>query len=582
MFIRKPKNAPRDSTPHSVAAVAALQAVVAILMTTTLLPSILGHSAGLTPEEISWLLFATLVSAAVIAAMQPFRIHRFGSGLVMLGGASPAFVGVSSFALVSGGVPLLAMLTLCSLPAVLAFARYAHLFRKVLRPAVMGTIIMLVASSLAQVVWRIVQQPTPPNVASWTTPVLFSVTFLSILLLVSFSGPRLRFWAPIIGLGSGLAGAAIVGAIPNIDPNSAIWFGVPEHDGLPTPSATPFPMFLALLPSFLILQIVVSMESYSCSRLAKSLYFQDRDGLDQRTNQGSVLANGLGTLVAGVLGALPTTTYSSSVSIVGMTGVTSRRVGFWAAAILAVIALSPFLLLLIESIPPPVTAGYLLFVVVLMFNNGIKIATENGLDMQEGILVLSGFWIGLTLQAGVFNNQFGEIGPVMQTSGAAIGGLVTLFLIGFQQLRFRGKVQSSFAPFDGGFREIQSAVTRFSNGVTADSATSHRLLLACEEAAHVMAALSGARRGDGLSERILLTLRDAGKTCAVELISLPLEMGLDELRERADRLPYGETDEELIELAGLRILRTIAANVTHSRYQDVDILSFSVTMVTQS
>lgn len=568
---------PGDQAPHSVAALTAVQAIAAMGMTTTLIPAILGRYAGLTAEEIQWVLFATLMSAAVIALVQPLRVGRLGSGLVMLGGASPAFVGVAGFALVSGGMPLLAMLTLCSVPAVLLFARYAHLLRKVLRPAVLGTIIMLVASSLAQVVWRISRQPVSTEAGAWSSPALFVLTFLSILVLAVFSGPRLRFWAPIIGLCIGLVGAALLGAVPSADLRDAALFGIPEHR-LPMPTAAPLPMFIALLPSFLILQVVVSMESYSCSRLAKSLYFRHPDNLDQRSSQGGVLANGLGTIIAGVLGALPTTIYSSTVSIVGLTGVTSRRVGFWAAGMLSVLAMSPLLLILITNIPPPVAAGYLLFIVVLMFSNGMRMATENGLDLREGILVISGFWIGLSLQAGIFGDQFGEIGTLVQSAGTSIGGLVTLVLVAILHSRFRGQVRSSFVPSDEGYRDLHDTVERFSRAVKASRDSTDRLMLACEEATQVMLALRADQGATWPAERIAVTLRDTGECCAVELVTVPSASGLDALRDRAAAPPAEETGEERLELAGIRILRTIASGVSCSRFQDADILNFTVRM----
>ena len=143
-------------------------------MTTVLIPTIIGRSAGLADHEIRWILFATLVSAAVIAMLQPLRLGRFGSGLAMLGGASPAFIGVAGVALASGGPPLLSMLTLCSLPAAFVFVRYAHRMRRVLQPVVMGTIIMLVASSLANVVWRLTQQPLEGGQDTWISPAIFA------------------------------------------------------------------------------------------------------------------------------------------------------------------------------------------------------------------------------------------------------------------------------------------------------------------------------------------------------------------------------------------------------------------------
>lgn len=566
---------PQDKAPHGVAAIAAVQGIIAMIFTTTLIPTSIGQYAGLTAVDIRWLLFATLVSAATIALIQPMRIGRLGSGLVMLGGGSPAFVGLAGFALIGGGMPLLAMLTLCSLPAVLAFARYAHLLRRVLRPVVMGTIIMLVASSLARVVWQMSRQPGPPDVAPWATPTLFALTFVSILFLAVFASPKIRFWAPMIGIGIGLKGAVVLGAISAPDLLGVAWFGIPDASP-PIPAPTPLPLFLALLPSFLILQIVVSMESYSCGRLAKSLYFRKPDSLDQRGSQGGVLANGLGTLVAGLLGALPTTTYSSTVSVIGITGVTSRNVGFWAAGILALIALSPAVLVLITNIPPPVAAGYLLFIVILMFGNGMRMATENGLDMREGILVLAGFWIGISIQSGIFSEQFGQASMLVQSMGPSIGGLLTLIFVAILHSRFRGQLRSSFVPSSEGYRDMHDVVERYTRAVKAGRASGDRLMLACEEATQVLLALRDGTRADWPAERLSLTLRDDGDSCAVEIVTLPSDIGLDVLRGRATARPSDETPEQRLELAGMRILRTLATNVTHSRYQDVDILNFSV------
>lgn len=575
MVEQKGKREFQEQASHKVAAMAAVQTIAAMGMTTVLIPSIIGRYAGLDQEEIHWVLFATLVSSAVMAFMQPLRLGRFGSGLVMLGGASPAFVGVAGFALASGGLPLLSMLTLCSLPAVLAFARYAHWLRRVLRPAVMGTIIMLVASSLAQVVWHVARQPMPRDAPDWSSPAIFALTFLSMLCLAVFSGERLRFWAPLLGLGIGLLGAGALGGFPAVQVDGTAWFGVPESR-VPVPSPTPWPTFLALLPSFTILQVVVSMESYSCSRLAKSVYFRNPDPLDQRSSQGSVLVNGLGTLVAGVLGALPTTTYSSSVSILGLTGITSNRVGFWAAGILVLLAISPLLILFIVSIPAPVAAGYLLFVVVLMFSNGMRMATENGLDLSEGVLVLSGFWIGLSLQAGIFSDHFGEIGSMVQSAGTSVGGLLTLLFVGLLNARVRGQVRRSIVPSDDGYQDMQDAVARYSVSVGADRESSDRLLLACEEATNIVISLRRNLHPRRPPEQIAINLREAGEFCAVELVTLPTTSGLDALRDRAFALQSEETPEDRLELAGFRILQAIAPMVSHSKYQDVDILNFYV------
>lgn len=561
--------------PRHASALAALQALAGMAMTTVLIPTIIGRSAGLADHEIRWILFATLVSAAVIAMLQPLRLGRLGSGLAMLGGASPAFIGVAGVALASGGPPLLSMMTLCSLPAAFVFVRYAHRMRRVLQPVVMGTIIMLVASSLANVVWRLTQQPLEAGQDTWISPAIFAGTFLSILLVSIFAGPRLRLWAPLIGLGIGLTLSSFTGTLAPAALGDAEWFGLPDMHLAP-PSVASLPMFLALLPSFVILQVVVSMESYSCGRLAQSLYGTSPHELDNRTYQGAVLANGVGTLTAGLLGAMPTTTYSSSVSVIGLTGVTSPSVGFWAAGMLAILALSPTALTLIALIPPAVASGYLLFIVVVMFGNGMRMATQNGLNRREGLIVISGFWIGLSLQAGIFHDHFGGAHLLVQSAGTSIGGLLAILLVGILYVHPRGQMRSTITLSDGGYQDLHALALRFAASVQAQPELVARLLLACEEALHLMATLDAERSSGPRSDKYGLTFSSVGKSVAVELIALPTPSDLYGLSSRAERTPSEIIPEERLELAGIRVLKSMTHSVSYSKYQDADILSFVV------
>lgn len=568
---------PEEQAPHHDALPAAVLAISAMVMTTTLIPSLLGRYAGLPEADIEWMLFATLLSAAAIAAVQPLRIGRLGGGLVMLGGASPAFVGVSGLALAHGGLAMLSVLTACSLPVVILFARYAHHLRRVLRPAVMGTVIMLAASSLAQVVLRIATQPPPDGVEPWTNLAAFGVTFGSIVLLTLFSGNRLRYLSPLIGLAAGAAFVWMLGALPAAEADSQSWAGVPEFRV--DYAALEFDhVFLVLLPTFLILQIVTSMESYSCSRLAHSLYYRKPKGPDQRSGQGAVLANGAGTLAAALLGSMPTTTYSSTVSVIGLTGIASRRVGFWAALILIVIALSPHMISLIVHFPAPVAAGYLLFIVVLMFNNGIRMATEDGLDIQEGILVFSGFWTGLSLQSGLVGEHLGELGTLLRSTGTAIGGLVTFVLIILLQLRAGETVRLSFLPTPGGFADLHSMVSRFALRLAASPRTVTRLLLGCEEATQLLIAMRQANPAPWIDERIRLSLRVTGRACLVELMTYPSTGDFADMDRRAGGESVSGNLNERLELSSIRILRSLASDIRHTRYHDIDILSFTVAL----
>lgn len=568
---------PEEAAPPHLALGAALQAMAAMVMTTTLIPTVIGHHAGLPEAHIQWMLFASLIAAAIIAAMQTLRFGRVGSGLVMLGGAAPAFIGVSGLALSHGGIPLLSVLSLCSLPMVLLFARHAHRFRRVLRPPVMGTLLMLVAASLAQAVWRIALEPPPADEDPWINLVITGITFGAILLIAILARSTLRYLAPVSGLLFGYAVAWWLGAIPADSFGREALLGVPAYpvDYAQFELGT---MFFALLPAFLVLQVVTSMESFSCSRLSESLSYRKPVKPDQRVGQGAVLANGIGTLAAGLLGSLPTTTYSSSISILGMTGIMSRRVGYLAAAILLAIALSPQLISLIVHFPAPVAAGYLLFIVVLIFNNGVRMATEDGLDPQEGVIVFTGFWTGITLQTGLAGAHLGEFGAVLSSSGTAIGGVVTLLLILLMDLRMGEKARLTFRTTPEGFAELDAMVSRYARRLRASPQSLMRLHLGCEEAAQLLITLRQANPEPWPDERISLTLRADGNACLVELVTVPAAGDFQTMESRAQLEAGASPLDERLELASFRILASLASGIRHMRYHDVDILSFSVTL----
>jgi xanthine permease XanP len=568
---------PEEAAPPHVALGAALQAIAAMVMTTTLIPTVIGHHARLPEAHIQWMLFASLIAASIIAAVQTLRFGRIGSGLVMLGGAAPAFIGVSGLALSHGGIPLLSVLSLCSLPMVLLFARQAHRFRRVLRAPVMGTLLMLVAASLAQAVWRIALAPPPTGEDPWINLAITAITFASILLIAILARSTLRYLAPIGGLLLGYAVAWGLGAIPADSVGREALLGVPAYPVDYAEFELGY-MFFALLPAFLVLQVVTSMESFSCSRLSQSLSYRKPGKPDQRIGQGAVLANGMGTLAAAALGALPTTTYSSSVSILGMTGIMSRRVGYWAAAILLAVAFSPQIISFIVHFPAPVAAGYLLFIVVLIFNNGVRMATEEGLDAQEGVIVFTGFWTGITLQTGLAGAHLGELGAVLSSSGTAIGGILTLLMILLMDLRMGEKTRIAFMPSPEGFAELNGAVSRHARRMAPGPNSLTRLMLCCEEATQVIIALRQANPAPSQDGRISLSLRAGAGSCQVELMTLSAEGDFAVMEKRARQDANAVPINERIELASLRILTSLASDIRHGRYHDVDILSFTVPM----
>lgn len=149
---------PHEKPSHLLSAGLGAQIAVLIVTGIMITPLVVSRAAGLDAGSTSWLVFAALLACGVSSWLQVSRIGIIGGGFVLFVGSNVAFVSVAVSAVESGGVPLLATLVcVASLSAFLFTAKMGAL-RKVLTPAVGGTVLMLMALSVAPVVWKMLKK----------------------------------------------------------------------------------------------------------------------------------------------------------------------------------------------------------------------------------------------------------------------------------------------------------------------------------------------------------------------------------------------------------------------------------------
>ena len=110
--------------------------------------------------------------------------------------------------------------------------------------------------------------------------------------------------------------------------------------------------------------------------------------------RGAVAADGVGNLLSGVLGTVPNTTYSNSISITELTGVASRRVGTWIGASFLGLALLPKVAALFLAIPGPVVGAFGIGLIGILFSLGMHMVVKDGMNLQKAVIVGLSFWVG--------------------------------------------------------------------------------------------------------------------------------------------------------------------------------------------
>ncbi len=561
-----------ENPPPVLASMLAVQTVLLIIGGIVITPAVVLRAANMPVSlEAGVIFFALLISGAV-TVLQARPLWRFGAGYILLMGTSGAFIAVGITALKLGGMSLLMTLIVVSSLIQFLLSNRLGLLRGIITPLVGGTTIMLLAVTVMPIAFSQFDIITEGQ-SRLEAPLVPAVTLISILLLSFFGNMSLRLWAPILGILLGTVVSWFRGGVDGSRIEQAAWVGLPDLSW-PGFDLSFGPGFWMLLPAFIIVTIVGAIETFGDAIAAQRISHRGNKPVDYRTVQGALYADGLGNLLSGCAGTMPNTTYSTSISVVDMTGVASRRVGILSGVFMVLLAFFPKIAAFILSIPAPVVGSYLFVLILLLFMHGIRMVTEDGLSYEKGFIVGMGFWLGIGFQQKVifYDLMPDWLAPILG-NGMTSGTVVTLLLVALLTLR-RGK-KSTFKTSlkTDSLAEIQSFVSSFgASQKWADSAT-NRLQLAVEETMLALLELRNALPAeyDNKAGQLRIDLRAMGSKAEVEMTVAPVDSNVEAMM-RAARAEGPSPESHL----SLRILAGIAENIRHFQFHGMDFISMTV------
>ena len=418
-----------QSPPWGLSSLLAFQTVLLSVAGIVLTPVIVLRGAGMPESMETIVIFYALLISGVTTILQAKKVWRFGAGYILLMGTSGAFIAVGISALETGGMSLLMTLIVVSSVVQFVFANHLGWLRRLVTPLVGGTTIMLIAVTVMPIVFSHFPAQIPGD-AIYEAPLVALITLATILLLSFFGNRSLRLWAPIIGILLGCFASYLFGDLDLSLVRKAAWIGFPELEW-PGFDLSFDQKFWVLFPAFMIVTIVGAIETYGDAIAAQQISHRKSKPIDYRTVQGALYADGLGNLLSGVLGTLPNTTYSTSISVVEMTGVAARRVGILCGVIMTLLAFFPKITAVILSVPKPVVGSYLLVLILLLFMHGVRMVVSEGLSFEKGVIIGMGFWLGVGFQqkAIFYDSIPGWLAPILN-NGMTIGTMITLLLVG--------------------------------------------------------------------------------------------------------------------------------------------------------
>ena len=318
------------------------------------------------------------------------RRTQIGANLPIVMGTSFAFVPTASTVAATGGIgAVLGASILGSLTEVVIGFFYKYI-RRFFPPLVVGSTLITIGVNLLTVgVNYFAGGAGKPDYGAPENLFLGFLVLIIIIVLQRFGRGLVKNSAILIGLAAGYITAALMG---RVDPSPIVdagWF------------ALPIPLYfkpifsLPAVLSFAALFVVSGLETIGNTSGITIAGF-DREATERETS-GAILADALGSTIAGIFNALPNTAFGQNAGIVAMTGVVNKFCIATGAFVLMISGFFPKLGAIFSAIPDAVLGGAVISVFGMILINGIKMVSKAGFS-ERNVLVLSiTFALGLGL-----------------------------------------------------------------------------------------------------------------------------------------------------------------------------------------
>jgi NCS2 family nucleobase:cation symporter-2 len=424
-----------------------LQHVLVMYAGAVAVPLILAGAAGLPPDQRAFLISADILACGLATLVQAFGLPGVGIRLPVMMGVTFASV-APMLALVgaakeAGSAPAAALTVIYG--SVIAAGVFAVLVAPLMSrlivlfpPVVTGSIILVIGLSLMRIGIGWAEGPLKvPNIVDGQFKGVidnpnrdaldgFALSLLVLLVILGLTKYGRGFLANIsvlLGIVIGAIVAALFGKMSFGAVGAAASFGVvtPFRFGLPDFQLVP-------IVTMCVVMIVVMIESTGMF-LALADMTGKKLGSDDITR--GLRADGVGTIIGGVLNAFPYTSFSQNVGLVGVTGIRSRFVAVAGGLILIVLSLVPKLAAIVAAVPVEVLGGAGIVMFGMVAATGVRIL--GGVDFRNNrnnlFIVAIGVGAGLIplIAPAFFKNFPVALKPILD-SGIILTTIVAVIL----------------------------------------------------------------------------------------------------------------------------------------------------------
>ncbi len=382
------------------AAMLALQHLFAMFGATILVPRLTGldPAVALFTSALGTLAFYFITRGRVPAYLGssfsfiiPLQVVVFQENLGL--GIGPAMVGV----MFAGLIYVLVALILKRVGP--------EFFKRILPPVVVGPVIIIIGLALAPVARDMFMEHPQTAIITLILTVVASIFLRGFLRLIPI----------LIGIIGGYVFALFLGIVDLSPINEAAWLAWPSFTA---PSLQGSLAAITIITPIALVTIVEHLGDVVALSRTSGKDFVSNPGLHR-----TLFGDGIATMIAGLFGGPPNTTYSENVGVLALTGVKNALIVSMAAIFVLSVSFIGKFGALIQSIPPAVMGGITFLLFGMIAGVGLRTLTENEVDFSNprNLVIVS-----LTLVVGLSGISLEVGGLVFEQMGLA--AMVGIFL----------------------------------------------------------------------------------------------------------------------------------------------------------
>jgi NCS2 family nucleobase:cation symporter-2 len=398
-----------------------LQHIFAAFGGIIVVPLVISSSLGFDAKMSTAVISASILSAGIATIIQANGVGKVGSKVACIMGTDFTFVSPAISVGSILGMPGIIGATILGALFEIVLSYFIKPLMKLFPPLVTGTVVCLIGLTLLPVSMDWAAGGSGSQSYGSLQNISIAMFVMVITLLLNRYGKGIVSSASIlIGMVVGYILCAVLGMVDFSSVKDASIISVPKifEYGV----TFDLKALIAFLPAY----FVTTIETVGCLKAIGEVSNVEMN--DKKIGSG-ILADGVGSVLAGVFGAFSNTSFSQNVGLIPLTKVASKHVAIMSGILLVILGLFPKFSAIINIMPQPVLGG----VGIVMFGTvaaaGIKTLSTVEINDRNLLIIATaiGLGLGVTFRP-EFISKLPQSIQMIFSSGISTGTIVALIL----------------------------------------------------------------------------------------------------------------------------------------------------------